>query len=147
MPQVETARGPVDAGSLGATLMHEHVFVLNEEVRRNYPADWQEAERIDDAVGKLTALAARGCQTIVDPTVIGLGRDIARIQQVADRVPVNIIVATGLYTYNEVPFYFKFRGPGEDGLDPMRSMSRDSRQAWRGSCARWPGRTSRRARR
>src|SRR5260370_29842967 len=102
--------------------MHEHVFILNEEVRRNYPADWQEAERIDDAVGKLTALAARGCQTIVDPTVIGLGRDIARIQQVADRGPVNIIVATGLYTYNEVPFYFKFRGPRVAGLDPMTTL-------------------------
>ena len=37
MAQVETVRGPVDVDSLGTTLMHEHVFVLNEEVRRNYP--------------------------------------------------------------------------------------------------------------
>src|SRR5579862_6925339 len=111
---VETVRGPVDVGSLGVTLMHEHVFVLNEEVRRNYPGDWDEAARIDDAVAKLTALAARGGQTIADPTVLGLGRDIGRVQQVAAQVPVNIIAATGLYTYNEVPLYFKFRGPGAD---------------------------------
>ena len=103
--------------------MHEHVFVLNEEIRQNYPGDWDEAARIDDAVAKLTALAARGCQTIADPTVLGLGRDIGRIQQVAAGAGLNIIAATGLYTYNEVPLYFKFRGPAPaDGLDPMAAM-------------------------
>lgn len=122
MSVVETARGPVDTGSLGTTFMHEHVFVLNDEVRRNYPADWDEDARVEDAVTKLTALAGRGCQTIADPTVVGLGRDIGRIQRVAARVPLNIIVATGLYTYNEVPLYFKFRGPDASGLDPMAAM-------------------------
>ena len=122
MAQVETVRGPVDVDSLGTTLMHEHVFILNEEVRRNYPADWSEDDRVDDAIAKLNALAARGCTTIVDPTVVGLGRDIKRIMRVADGTDLNIIVATGLYTYNEVPFYFKYRLPGEDGVDPMVSM-------------------------
>jgi phosphotriesterase-related protein len=122
MAQVETVRGPVDVDSLGRTFMHEHVFVLNEEVRRNYPADWGEDDRVDDALSKLNALAARGCQTIVDPTVLGLGRDIHRILRVADGTDLNIIVATGLYTYNEVPLYFKFRTPGADGVDPMTQL-------------------------
>ncbi len=38
MAQVETVRGPIDPANLGTTLMHEHVFVLNEEIRRNFPA-------------------------------------------------------------------------------------------------------------
>jgi phosphotriesterase-related protein len=122
MAQVETVRGPVDVDSLGRTFMHEHVFVLNEEVRRNYQADWAEDDRVDDAISKLNALAARGCQTIVDPTVLGLGRDIHRILRVADGTDLNIIVATGLYTYNEVPLYFKFRTPGADGVDPMTQL-------------------------
>jgi len=127
MALVETVRGPVDAASLGTTLMHEHVFVLSEEVRRNYPAYWDEDERVDDAIVKLNALAARGCQSIADPTVLGLGRDIGRIKRVADGTDLNIIVATGLYTYNEVPLYFKYRGPGPadsatGGLDPMAQM-------------------------
>ena len=42
MAAVETVRGPVDVAGLGTTLMHEHVFVLNEEIRQNYPADWDE---------------------------------------------------------------------------------------------------------
>jgi phosphotriesterase-related protein len=122
MAQVETVRGPVDADALGSTLMHEHVFVLNEEVRQNYPAAWDEDERVEDAIAKLNALAARGYQTIADPTVIGLGRDIRRIRRVAAGTSLNIIAATGLYTYNEVPLYFKFRGRGHGGLDQMAEL-------------------------
>lgn len=121
MAQVETVRGPVEAGLLGTTLMHEHVFVLSEEVRQNYPGAWDEDARVDDAIGKLNALAARGCQTIVDPTVLGLGRDIGRIRRVADGTGLNIIVATGLYTYDEVPHYFTYRRPRQ-GLDPMTEL-------------------------
>jgi len=122
MAMVETVRGPVDTDALGTTLMHEHVFVRSEEVQLNYPAGWDEDERVDDAIGKLNALAKRGCQTIADPTVIGLGRDIGRIIRVADGTSLNIIVATGLYTYNDVPFYFRYRGPRGDGLDPMAQL-------------------------
>jgi phosphotriesterase-related protein len=122
MAQVETVRGPVDVGSLGTTLMHEHLFVLNEEIRQNYPADWDEDARIEDAAAKLTALTSRGCATVVDPTVLGLGRDIGRVQRVAARTDLNVIVATGLYTYNDVPFYFRYRTPGHDGPDPMTAM-------------------------
>ncbi|MGH3274182.1 MAG: phosphotriesterase family protein [Streptosporangiaceae bacterium] len=124
MAQVETVKGPIDADRLGITLMHEHVFVLNEEIRRNFPGDWDEQERIEDAATKLTALARRGCVTIADPTVLGLGRDIARVQQVAARTDLNIIAATGLYTYNDVPLYFRYRGLGQEGTadDPMTQM-------------------------
>src|SRR5262245_10294210 len=113
MPTVETVRGAVDTADLGTVYMHEHVFVISPEVIQNYPDEWgEEEERITDAVQKLTALADSGVQTIVDPTVIGLGRYIPRIQRVADQVPnLNIVVATGCYTYQDVPFYFHYRGP------------------------------------
>jgi len=121
---VQTVRGPVDAGGLGTTLMHEHVFVLNEEIRQNYPGDWDEDKRVADAVTRLRALKAAGVDTIADPTVIGLGRCIPRIQRVAAQVDLNIIVASGLYTYNDLPFYFRYRGPdsGTGGQDPMTEM-------------------------
>ena len=34
MPQVETARGPVDTAALGRVLRHEHVFVLTAGARQ-----------------------------------------------------------------------------------------------------------------
>jgi phosphotriesterase-related protein len=130
MPQVQTVRGPIDTSELGPTYMHEHVFVLSPEVQVNYPSEWgSEDDRVADAVSKLKALAAQGIKSIVDPTVIGLGRYIPRIQRIAEQVPeLNIIPATGAYTYDQVPFFFYYRGPalsaavGMDVPDPMVDM-------------------------
>ena len=121
MPQVETVRGPVDVADLGPTLMHEHVFVLTPEVMADYGDWWDEEERVADAVAKLRELRQRGIRTIVDPTVIGLGRDVARVRRVNEDVDINVIVATGVYTYHDLPFPFRVKGPGTpvDGPDPM----------------------------
>jgi len=119
---VETVRGPIPTNGLGVTLMHEHVFVLSPEIMANYPEGWGDEEaREQAAVDKLNALKSIGVDTIVDPTVIGLGRYIPRIQRVAERTDLQIVVATGVYTYNDVPMYFHFNGPGSapDAPEPM----------------------------
>src|SRR5512139_2941080 len=97
---VETVRGPLETSRLGVTLMHEHIFVLSPEVQQNYPGEWNEDERVADAVAQLDALKARGVDTLVDVTVLGLGRDIPRIQRIAAQTTLQIVVATGLYIYN-----------------------------------------------
>jgi phosphotriesterase-related protein len=129
MPTVETARGPVDTADLGQTLMHEHVFVLTPDVQQNYPQEWgSETDRIANAVSKLNEVASFGVRTIVDPTVVGLGRYLPRIAEVAAQVDLNIVTATGLYTYDDVPFFFHHRGPalnaavGAQVPDPMVDM-------------------------
>jgi phosphotriesterase-related protein len=118
MTTVETVRGPVDVTSLGRTLMHEHVFVLDPEVLRNYghvwgAGYWDEEVRVADAVSKLRALSAAGIDTIVDPTALGLGRFVPRIQRVNAEVDLNIVVATGIYAFLELPNFFKYRPPDE----------------------------------
>ncbi|HVG19292.1 MAG TPA: phosphotriesterase-related protein [Blastocatellia bacterium] len=115
MPPVNTVRGPVDTARLGTTLMHEHVFVLSPEIMQNFPEGWGDEERrISTAVSRLNELKSRGVDSIVDLTVIGLGRYIPRIRRIAEQTDINIIVATGVYTYNEVPMYFHFQGPGTE---------------------------------
>ena len=115
MSQINTVRGPLDTSRLGVTLMHEHVFVLSTEVMQNFPEAWgDEEKRVADAVARLNELKARGVDTIVDLTVIGLGRYIPRIQRVNEQTSINIVVATGVYTYNDVPMYFHFQGPGTE---------------------------------
>jgi phosphotriesterase-related protein len=106
--QVQTARGPVAAAGLGQVLMHEHVFVLTADVQQNYPDEWgNEDDRVADAVRRLSELPANGISTIVDVTVIGQGRNIPRIKRIADQVPgLNIVVATGVYTFDAVPMFF-----------------------------------------
>jgi len=121
MTIVETVRGQVDSADLGTTLMHEHVFVLTADVQLNQWDGWDEEGRVAEAVKKLTELKNIGVDTIVDPTVIGLGRYLPRIQRINEQVDINIVPATGIYTYNDVPFYFYYRGPALDpsAPDPM----------------------------
>ena len=129
MATVESVRGPVELSDLGQTLMHEHVFVMSTEHMQNYGSDWWDEEfRVTDAVTKLNAMHAKGITTIVDPTVWGLGRYIPRIQRIAEQTPVNIIVAAGLYVYEELPQQYAYRGPGNliDIPEPMvTDFSRD----------------------
>ena len=109
MPQIETLRGPVDTSTLGFTLMHEHVFVLSQGVPENFPTVWDEEAEIAAARDRLRELTAVGVQTFVDLTVQGLGRDISRLRKAAGDVPLNVVVATGLYTYDTLPRYFESR--------------------------------------
>lgn len=111
---VETVRGPVALADLGPTLMHEHVFVLDPEALQNYghvwgESYWDEEVRVADAIAKLQRLRAGGIRTIVDPTVIGLGRYIPRIQRVNAEVDLNIVVATGVYAFLELPGFLANR--------------------------------------
>jgi phosphotriesterase-related protein len=87
--------------------------VLSTEHVQNYGSSWWNEEvRVADAIAKLNAVHTKGIRTIVDPTVWGLGRYIPRIQRIAAQTPVNIIVATGLYVYEELPQQYAYRGPG-----------------------------------
>jgi phosphotriesterase-related protein len=114
MSTVETVRGPVDLTDLGPTLMHEHVFVLDPQAAQNYNhvfADgyWDEDAGVADAIAKLRRLREGGIHTLVDPTVYGLGRFIPRIQRVNAEVDLNIVVATGVYAFLELPGFLAYR--------------------------------------
>ncbi|MGH9004045.1 MAG: phosphotriesterase-related protein, partial [Acidimicrobiia bacterium] len=95
---VATVRGDIAPEQLGTTLMHEHVFVVDPEVAANFPTAWDEEAGLADATRRLNELHAAGVDTIVDLTVVGLGRDIPRLARVAATTGLQIVVATGLYT-------------------------------------------------
>jgi phosphotriesterase-related protein len=108
MSTVHTVRGPVDVAALGTTLMHEHIFIMDPQAFTNYgaiygPPYWDEEERVADAVAKLTRARDGGITSLVDPTVPGLGRDIARVARINAEVDLNIIVASGVYAFLEMP--------------------------------------------
>ncbi|MDT5076499.1 MAG: phosphotriesterase-related protein [Mycobacterium sp.] len=125
MSTVNTAGGAIATADLGVTLMHEHVFIMTTEIMENYPEAWGDgARREAEAIVRLNELKSRGVDTIVDLTVVGLGRYLPRIARIAAATALNIVVATGLYTYNDVPMFFHYRGPGAPlgGPEPMIEM-------------------------
>lgn len=107
---IETVRGPISPDALGRTLAHEHVFVLTPDSQANWSDEWDEEERISEAVTQLRQVVEAGYRTIIDPTVDGIGRDVARVARVNAEVPeLNIVAATGIYTWDRVPNFFAHR--------------------------------------
>ncbi|MEJ5975015.1 phosphotriesterase-related protein [Novosphingobium sp. PS1R-30] len=121
MSKVETLRGPVDTTALGKVLIHEHIFLMDMEYTYNYRPDFFEDQTIADAAARLNALKASGVDTIIDLTVLGLGRHVPSLAKVAPLTDLNIVISTGAYTFDAVPGPFAFHGPGLllDGPEPM----------------------------
>jgi phosphotriesterase-related protein len=121
---IQTAKGPIDIADLGRVLVHEHVFSMDMEYTLNYRPDFVEHEQIEEAARRLNALKQLGIDTIMDLTVLGLGRNVPRIGEVARRSEVNIIVATGCFTLDEIPKALAKVGPGLmfNQPDPLPDM-------------------------
>lgn len=104
-PTVQTVTGPVPVERLGRTLMHEHVFTFHSDLQGDYPFD--EQTYADGAVDKLRRLTDVGYGALVDLTVPGLGRNVARVARVAARAEFTVLAATGVYTFRDMPSYFR----------------------------------------
>jgi phosphotriesterase-related protein len=127
MPDVETIGGPIDVSKLGTTLMHEHIFVLTPELQTTYPGyeGWDPEKYVPLAQQKLSELKQAGVDTIVDLTVVGTGRDVELVARAVEGTGLQVVIATGIYTYKDLPKAFYFRGPGTElgGDDePMISL-------------------------
>lgn len=123
--EVQTFRGPVLATDLGTTLIHEHLFVGHQELDLNLPhPEWDEEGLVDVAVAGLEELWELGITTVVDLTVLGLGRDVGRVARVAARTRVNLVGSTGYYTTDALPAFFQTHGPGRlvGGADPLEEL-------------------------
>ncbi|HEX8059077.1 MAG TPA: phosphotriesterase-related protein [Novosphingobium sp.] len=112
MSEVQTLRGAIDSSALGRVLIHEHIFLMDMEYTYNYRQDFFEEKTITDAAARLNALKASGVDTIIDLTVLGLGRHVPSLAKVAPLTDLNIVVSTGAYTFDAVPGPFQFHGPG-----------------------------------
>ena len=120
--EVQTCRGPIGAEDLGTTLIHEHLVVGHPELDLNFPhREWDETAVVDAAVAGLERLWGLGVRTVVDLTVLGLGRDVARVARIASRTRIQLMVSTGYYTADVLPPFFHTHGPSLliDGPDPL----------------------------
>jgi phosphotriesterase-related protein len=95
----QTATGTLDFSEMGRTLIHEHIYLGMPGWQFDHRAPQHVREDlIVHAIDRLQELKANGCNTIVDPCPIDLGRDVEFVAEVAQRSGANIIVATGVYT-------------------------------------------------
>lgn len=112
MQTINTVTGPISADALGTVLAHEYVFQLNDDHLLNFLPDWDEDAEIANAVARLDELKRLGFDSLMDASVAGMGRNVERVRRVAEQTEVNILAATGLFTYNDLPLQFHYTGPG-----------------------------------
>jgi phosphotriesterase-related protein len=91
---VNSVLGPVDAGKLGFTLMHEHVIGAAAGIPQVYPK-LLGAGFMEHIVEELTKAKHEGIDTIIDATTHDLGRDVTLLAEASRRSGINVIASTG----------------------------------------------------
>jgi phosphotriesterase-related protein len=128
MATIATLDGPLDTAQLGTVLMHEHIFNLTAEIQIAHPGfnGWDPEVEVPKAQEQLRKVKEAGIDTLVELSPIGLGRSLDLIRRAADGSGLNIILATGLYTYDVLPRPWHFVGPGTilDGEEPLDTLMR-----------------------
>lgn len=98
---INTVLGEITPDKLGVTLMHEHIVW-----------DWDGAEsnnnhNLDKVVNRmlpfLLDLKKSGCDTLVEATTFGAGRDISILGECAKKSGLNIITNTGVWDGSDSP--------------------------------------------
>src|SRR3954462_5133147 len=106
MAEVQTTAGPIDAGELGKTLIHEHFPGRDEAVAHQWPHAYDEDEEGSVCMEQANAVKEHGIKTIVEPTAMLLGRNVPLLQKIAQESGLQIVTCTGIYTYDHLPQYF-----------------------------------------
>jgi phosphotriesterase-related protein len=104
---VEGVNGPIE--ELGRTLIHEHFRTTDEAGRFQFPHLYDEQAEWDAALADANAVKGHGVKTVVEPSAMFLQRDAAFSERVADESGLQVILATGLYTYDHLPQFLMNR--------------------------------------
>src|SRR5579884_1216617 len=110
MATVQTTGGRIDVEQLGLTLIHEHFFSSDEAVSAQWPhiRDRETEHRL--ALESAEAVKSHGVKTVVEPTAMLLGRDVQASKRLADESGLQIVLCTGIYTYDHLPQFLLNRG-------------------------------------
>ena len=105
MASVQGVNGAIDADDLGLTLIHEHFFSGDEAVTAQWPHVRDRDQERQLALESVEAVKSHAVKTVVEPTAMLLGRDVAALQRLADEAGLQIVACTGIYTYDHLPLF------------------------------------------
>ncbi len=103
MATVNGVQGPIEAEELGLTLIHEHFFSGDEAVTAQWPHARDHEREYELALESAEAVKGHGVRTVVEPTSMLLGRDVAALERLAADTGLQIVPCTGIYTYDYLP--------------------------------------------
>ncbi len=99
---INTVLGPISEDELGVTLMHEHIVVNILGAENSLKKSYTIEEVVEYVLPYLLEAKENGCQTIVEATPLGLGRDLEVLAECSRRSGINIITCTGAWDGSNV---------------------------------------------
>lgn len=94
--KINSILGEIDTACLDRTLIHEHITCYSTYMHQAFGAKWIDLNLLEEeSVKMINDAGSNGIHTIVDCTPINLGRNIKLLKNIAERVNVNLLVATG----------------------------------------------------
>lgn len=108
MPVVRTVLGDIKPEQMGITYPHEHIVLGYTGAREDIGPSFNREAVIKEILNDLgKAVQTHGLKTLVDVTPPEVGRDVDIMQEVARRLNLNVVCATGNYTQAAgFPFYW-----------------------------------------
>lgn len=103
-PHVMTVTGPIDANTLGKSLIHEHILVDFIGAAKYDPQRWNDDDVVKKVLPYLEQIRKAGYKTIVDCTPNFLGRDVQLLQRISKQSGVLIVTNTGYYGGSDEKF-------------------------------------------
>jgi predicted metal-dependent phosphotriesterase family hydrolase len=101
MADVMTVLGPVNADSLGRTLMHEHLIIdMEQNFRGGIVATLDD---VDIAIEEVRTLMHAGGTALVELSNKSIGRDVLKLRHIAEATGLHIIAASGYYKEQTYP--------------------------------------------
>ena len=128
---INSVLGPVDTADLGFTLMHEHIAIIDWCFANAIPGWYDREQTVQRFCDTVEPLKKYGLKTILDATVINLGRDVELQIECARRSGINILACTGIYCHEDP--YLEY-GVEADYL--ARLMIREITEGMQGTAAR-----------
>ena len=96
MAHVQTVLGPIDPASLGFTLPHEHTQIALWHIADRWDY-WQLTRDEPVILEELAAFRNAGGGTLVDLTLVGVGRDPGWLRTLSERSGLNLVMGCGWY--------------------------------------------------
>lgn len=100
---IHTIKGPVDIDTLGLVLPHEHLFT---DLRGPHIPEYAQAEPsavVQVVEPYLAEATVEGATALVECSTVGVGRNLAILQSLAEATSMHIVVPTGVYRDAFIP--------------------------------------------
>lgn len=107
---IRTVLGDINPQALGLTYCHEHIIMDLSPVRHEQDSILSERQ---DMESELQLAQKHGVAAILEVTNIGMGRNVALLQEISRNLQLNIVCSTGFYKEEYYPAYIESKSVAE----------------------------------